>query len=291
MEKDERRTVKHTLIRCMPIRYVYLILALVLLMPMVFVSGCRRKTSVVNTDQAVTTRSGDSSGQAGVVDKESASEDGTSGGSGLSDLPLLSSLKPSDESDVESGAAAASTDEPGQEGQPSGEAEQAGQAGQPSGEPGEAERQPSDNAGQEGEAGQPSGGAGQAEHPTGEAGQTEQSEQTVDEAGRYNTKDEVALYIHLFGHLPSNYITKSEADELGWDNQKGNLAEVAPGMSIGGDRFGNYEKRLPSAKGRTYFECDINYKKVRRGAERIVFSNDGLVFYTKDHYETFEQLY
>jgi hypothetical protein len=77
----------------------------------------------------------------------------------------------------------------------------------------------------------------------------------------------------------------------GWESSKGNLADVAPGMSIGGNRFGNYEKKLPSGQGRTYYECDINYVSGRRGAERIVFSNDGLVFYTNDHYESFEQLY
>ena len=100
----------------------------------------------------------------------------------------------------------------------------------------------------------------------------------------------MALYIHLFGHLPSNYITKSEAQALGW--QGGSLDPYAPGCSIGGDYFGNYEGLLPKAKGRTYHECDIGTKgKNSRGSKRIVFSNDGLIFYTGDHYDSFTQLY
>ncbi len=112
----------------------------------------------------------------------------------------------------------------------------------------------------------------------------------VREDGEYTSKEEVAEYIYLYGHLPSNYITKSEAEDLGWKS-KGNLDKVAPGKSIGGDKFGNREGILPKAKGRQYYECDIDYKKGSRNAKRIVFSNDGLVYYTEDHYETFELLY
>lgn len=114
---------------------------------------------------------------------------------------------------------------------------------------------------------------------------------SVEEDGSYTSKEEVALYIHLYGHLPENYITKREAEDSGWDSRQGNLAEVAPGMSIGGSRFGNYEGQLPDKEGRQYYECDIGYVSGRRGAERLVYSNDGLVFYTGDHYKTFEQLY
>ena len=81
-------------------------------------------------------------------------------------------------------------------------------------------------------------------------------------------------------------------------SNKGNLNIVCPGKSIGGDYFGNYEGLLPEKKGRSYYECDIGYnpkgitdKPVYRGEERIIYSNDKLVFYTDDHYETFEQLY
>ena len=119
----------------------------------------------------------------------------------------------------------------------------------------------------------------------------EEEELTVEENGEYTSKDEVALYIHEYGKLPSNFITKNEAKDLGWQSSKGNLDKVAPGMSIGGDRFGNYEGLLPKKKGRTYTECDINYEGGFRGGERIIFSNDGLIFYTDDHYNTFEQLY
>ena len=117
---------------------------------------------------------------------------------------------------------------------------------------------------------------------------------TIDEDGHYTSKEEVALYIHTYGKLPSNFISKKEAEELGWkkkDGAAGQLHVVAPGMSIGGSSFGNYEGLLPEKKGRKYYECDINYKKGNRGAERIVYSNDGLIFYTGDHYESFEQLY
>lgn len=113
----------------------------------------------------------------------------------------------------------------------------------------------------------------------------------VQEDGIYTSKDEVAVYIHTYGHLPSNYITKSEAKELGWVSKEGNLDEVAPGKSIGGDSFGNYEKMLPEEEGRKYYECDIDFDGTYRNEKRIIYSNDGLIFYTGDHYETFEQVY
>ena len=122
-----------------------------------------------------------------------------------------------------------------------------------------------------------------------EADETTDTPPPLDENGSYTTKDEVALYIHTYGHLPGNFITKKEAEALGWDSSKGNLHKVAPGKSIGGDKFGNYEGNLPD--GHRYKECDIDYEGGYRGAKRIVFSDDGLVFYTEDHYNTFEQLY
>ncbi len=129
---------------------------------------------------------------------------------------------------------------------------------------------------------------------TPEATETTEETPVIDEDGTYTSKDEVALYIHTYGKLPSNYITKDEAEELGWKKKQGEagqLQNVAPGKSIGGSRFGNYEGQLPDKKGRKYYECDINYVSGNRGAERIIYSNDGLIFYTGDHYETFEQLY
>lgn len=115
-------------------------------------------------------------------------------------------------------------------------------------------------------------------------------EPLLPEDGVYTTKEDVALYIHTYGHLPDNFITKREAQDLGWPG--GNLEPYAPGMCIGGSRFGNYEGLLPEAEGRTYTECDIDTLGTKsRGAKRIVFSNDGLIYYTEDHYESFELLY
>lgn len=113
----------------------------------------------------------------------------------------------------------------------------------------------------------------------------------VEEDGVYTGKEEVSVYIHRFGKLPSNYITKKEAQKLGWESSKGNMEEAAPGMSIGGDYFGNYEKMLPVEKGRKYYECDIDFDGGYRNGKRIIYSDDGLIFYTEDHYKTFEQLY
>ena len=121
-----------------------------------------------------------------------------------------------------------------------------------------------------------------------EAGLTSAS---IEENGTYTSKEEVALYLHTYGRLPDNFMTKKEAEAAGWVSKEGNLWEVAPGMSIGGSRFGNYEENLPDAEGRIWYECDINFDGTYRGTERIVYSSDGLIYYTGDHYETFEQLY
>lgn len=118
----------------------------------------------------------------------------------------------------------------------------------------------------------------------------ENDEPELPEDGVYSSKEDVAKYIHLYGHLPSNYITKKEAEALGWSG--GSLEPYAPGKCIGGNRFGNYEGLLPKKDGRVYTECDIDTLGAdKRGAKRIVFSNDGLVYYTEDHYESFELLY
>jgi hypothetical protein len=112
----------------------------------------------------------------------------------------------------------------------------------------------------------------------------------IDEDGYYTTKEDVALYIHTYGHLPDNFITKKEAEALGWSG--GGLDDYAYGCCIGGNRFGNYEGLLPEADGRKYTECDIDTMHAsKRGAKRIVFSNDGLIYYTDDHYDSFTLLY
>lgn len=115
-------------------------------------------------------------------------------------------------------------------------------------------------------------------------------EEMLDPDGTYTTKEDVALYIHQYGHLPGNFITKRDAEKLGWTG--GALEPYAPGMCIGGSRFGNYEGLLPEAPGRSYTECDIDTLGASsRGAKRIVFSNDGLIYYTDNHYESFTLLY
>ena len=117
-----------------------------------------------------------------------------------------------------------------------------------------------------------------------------EEEPAIDEDGAYTTKEDVALYIYTYGHLPDNFITKKEAESLGWSG--GGLDDYAYGCCIGGNRFGNYEGLLPEADGRTYTECDIDTMHAsKRGAKRIVFSNDGLIYYTDDHYESFTLLY
>ena len=104
------------------------------------------------------------------------------------------------------------------------------------------------------------------------------------------TNDEIVVkYLKEHGELPDYYITKSEAKSLGWVPSKGNLCEVAPGKAIGGDIWTNRQKSLPTKSGRKYFEADLNYNCGSRNADRVVFSNDGLVFVTFDHYRSFEE--
>ncbi|NJL76053.1 MAG: ribonuclease [Saprospiraceae bacterium] len=102
--------------------------------------------------------------------------------------------------------------------------------------------------------------------------------------------DDVAKYVSINRKLPSNYITKEQAKALGWKPNLGNLDNVAPSKSIGGDIFKNLEGLLPQAKGRIWYEADINYSGGFRGGERLLYSNDGLVYKTLDHYKTFTQL-
>lgn len=110
------------------------------------------------------------------------------------------------------------------------------------------------------------------------------------EDGIYTSKEKVALYIHTYQKLPSNFITKEEAQSLGWSG--GSLLQYAPYKCLGGDKYFNYEGKLPSETGRQYYECDINtLGALQRGTERLVYSNDGLIYYTPDHYETFVPLY
>ena len=139
------------------------------------------------------------------------------------------------------------------------------------------------------------GGSDAALPPAETAAVTEQisaaapeTEALIDPDGHYTTKEDVALYLYTYGCLPDNFMTKDEARALGWEG--GGLEAYAPGMCIGGDHFGNYEGLLP--EDRDYTECDIDtLGRNSRGAKRIVFSDDGLIYYTEDHYESFELLY
>lgn len=129
-----------------------------------------------------------------------------------------------------------------------------------------------------------------AEENTGVPAAPAEDAPAIAEDGSYTTKEDVALYIHTYGHLPGNFITKKDAQALGWTG--GSLEPYAPGKCIGGSHFGNYEGILPEKEGRSYTECDIDTLGAdKRGAKRIVFSNDGLIYYTEDHYESFELLY
>ncbi|WP_110114815.1 ribonuclease domain-containing protein [Bacillus sp. CGMCC 1.16541] len=98
-------------------------------------------------------------------------------------------------------------------------------------------------------------------------------------------------YLKTYGELPANFITKSEAQSIGWVSSQCNLATVAPGYSIGGDVFQNREGLLPAKSGRIYYEADAYYKSGCRGAQRVVYSNDGLYYTTNDHYKTFQRWY
>ncbi|MCM1100061.1 MAG: ribonuclease [Clostridium sp.] len=117
-----------------------------------------------------------------------------------------------------------------------------------------------------------------------------EAQAAISEDGSYTAKEDVALYLETYDRLPDNFITKDEARALGWEG--GSLEPYAPGMCIGGDKFGNYEGLLPKEEGRVYRECDIDTLGAdSRGAKRIVYSNDGLIYYTGDHYASFTLLY
>lgn len=111
---------------------------------------------------------------------------------------------------------------------------------------------------------------------------------SVQKDGTYDSKEEVSAYLSIYKKLPKNYITKKEARKMGWNG--GYLEPFAPGKTIGGDRFKNYEKKLPEKGGRKYYECDIDTLGAKkRGAKRIIYSNDGLIYYTGNHYKSFEK--
>jgi membrane protein involved in colicin uptake len=112
---------------------------------------------------------------------------------------------------------------------------------------------------------------------------------TATPAGPIIDPQEIADYLFEHGTLPDNFITKKEAQDLGWEG--GDLSRYAPGKSIGGDLFGNYEGLLPRVKGRKYYEADCWYTGGRRNEHRVIYSSDGHVWYTDDHYQTFTELF
>ncbi len=139
------------------------------------------------------------------------------------------------------------------------------------------------------EASAPEGSAGQAEQPAQQQEPEEEEPYRPEEGEEYYDLENVVLYLYYYGELPGNFITKNEAEALGWSG--GSVQKYREGAAIGGDYFGNREGLLPKASGRRYTECDINTDgKSSRGAERLVFSNDGLYFYTGDHYESFQEV-
>ncbi|MBW7981665.1 ribonuclease domain-containing protein [Enterobacillus tribolii] len=113
-----------------------------------------------------------------------------------------------------------------------------------------------------------------------DAGSTESIEQLT-------RQDKVVSYVQQHQRLPDYYITKKQARSAGWDARSGNLCDVLPGRAIGGDRFANREGRLPDKAKRVWREADINYRCGRRDADRLLYSSDGLIYVTKDHYRNF----
>lgn len=142
-------------------------------------------------------------------------------------------------------------------------------------------------------AGQPdvSGSEAPAAQSPATSGPAAQEEARQITAPAFTAPQAIADYIFAHGRLPDRFITRREAGALGYDADRNFLSDVAPGMALGGDRFGNYENLLPKASTRTWKECDANYVSGPRGTERIVYSNDGLVYYTADHYESFTQMF
>lgn len=98
------------------------------------------------------------------------------------------------------------------------------------------------------------------------------------------------VWLKYFGELPDYYLTKSDAVKLGWNRLKGNLRDVAPGFMIFGGEYKNRNNILPTKNGRIWYEANINYAGGYRNMQRVVFSNDGLVFVTYDHYENFIEI-
>ena len=114
---------------------------------------------------------------------------------------------------------------------------------------------------------------------------------TVRRGESYTSMEEVALYIHTYGTVPPNFVSKTKARNAGWVAEEGNLQDVLPGMSIGGGGWHNDDQVMPGDEWDQWYECDINYSGGYRGAERLVYSDNGMVFYTADHYDSYARIY
>ena len=114
---------------------------------------------------------------------------------------------------------------------------------------------------------------------------------TVKRGGEYTSMEEVALYIHTYGTVPPNFVSKTKARNAGWEASEGNLWDVLPGRSIGGGGWHNDEEVMPGEYYDQWYECDINYEGGYRGAERLVYSDNGMIFYTPDHYESYCRIF
>ena len=100
----------------------------------------------------------------------------------------------------------------------------------------------------------------------------------------------VDLFLKYVGKLPVEYISKDYARSQGWRSKNGNLSDVLPGKVIGGDRYTNRDGKLPQAEGRVWYEADFDYTSGFRNDSRILYSSDGLIFVTYDHYKTFYEI-
>jgi len=119
--------------------------------------------------------------------------------------------------------------------------------------------------------------------------------EAISETGKYTAKDSVAAYIYLFHKLPSNYVNKATGQTL-YENKTGNEFSkwnfnpwTSLGVMIGGDIYNNNEGLLPS--GNSYRECDVDYHDSSRGTKRLIYTLNGLVYYTANHYESFAKVY
>ncbi|MCI5840029.1 MAG: ribonuclease domain-containing protein [Peptoniphilaceae bacterium] len=110
----------------------------------------------------------------------------------------------------------------------------------------------------------------------------------VEEEKYYFSHEDVSKYIHEFKKLPNNYITKDKAYDLGWNPEEGNLWDIKFQAVIGGDEFKNFEEKLPSGK---YNEADVDYYGGFRNSNRLVYDKNGNIYFSDDHYESFEKLY